>query len=387
MKQLQKRHSIPALLLAAAMVFSMAACGEADPTPTETTKAPAAPTAPQAATVPATVPATAPTQAPADPTQAADPQTGDPSEDAWIDPDDSVYPGEVVEYDRSLNLIRQRLEPSAAIAGVFYLGYNNGDLMDDGFYEMLTEAGYLDRYPFFTQIPMSNCAQTEGNDVYLVIPADPYAQVEVTEWGEVEGGGMTGPVLYSSDRGDPFFLQGNISDIMPNLSVTIIDSYGSTLYRYHPMLSLQTGFVVTETDPDQPVVLDLTTYGPDDIRYFEVFYPNDSFDGISTMPVPADHPDEFMVMDLLKEQRAISDSVQLNYFLADGPGLDLDLNSEFLDYINALGMEKEEIVMTSLVNTFLSCFNCNTILITVDGMVLETVHNIYADPIPFRSFE
>lgn len=57
----------------------------------------------------------------------------------------------------------------------------------------------------------------------------------------------------------------------------------------------------------------------------------------------------------------------------------LDMNQAFSDYLNLLGTSGEYIVMGSLANTFLDCYQCDLLLITVEGKVLKTGHNIYEE--------
>ena len=57
----------------------------------------------------------------------------------------------------------------------------------------------------------------------------------------------------------------------------------------------------------------------------------------------------------------------------------LDMNQAFADYVNRLGTAGEYIIMGSLVNTFLDCYQCDLMIVTADGKVLETGHTIYEE--------
>ena len=57
----------------------------------------------------------------------------------------------------------------------------------------------------------------------------------------------------------------------------------------------------------------------------------------------------------------------------------LDMNQAFGDYLNRLSAAGEYIVMGSLVNTFLDCYQCDLLMITVEGKVLETGREIYEE--------
>lgn len=57
----------------------------------------------------------------------------------------------------------------------------------------------------------------------------------------------------------------------------------------------------------------------------------------------------------------------------------LDMNQAFADYLNRLGTAGEYIVMGSLVNTFLDCYQCDLLMITAEGRVLKTGHEVYEE--------
>lgn len=57
----------------------------------------------------------------------------------------------------------------------------------------------------------------------------------------------------------------------------------------------------------------------------------------------------------------------------------LDMNQAFADYLDRLGTAGEYIVMGSLTNTFLDCYQCDLLMITAEGKVLETGHSIYEE--------
>lgn len=57
----------------------------------------------------------------------------------------------------------------------------------------------------------------------------------------------------------------------------------------------------------------------------------------------------------------------------------LDLDKAFSDYVNRLGVAGEYIVMGSLTNTFLDCYQCGLLLVKTEGRVLETGHTVYEE--------
>ena len=156
----------------------------------------------------------------------------------------------------SLAAIRKEMEPSDAIAAVFFRGIHQGEPRDESCYTVPDRVGYFEGRPFLKEIPLNRYVRTSGMEVYCIVPADPEASVVVTEWDEAGEKPVEGKVLYESSTGAPFFVQGNVSDIMPNLSITIVDSRGNVLDKYHPYISMKDGSVALP-DGDQ-VVLDMT---------------------------------------------------------------------------------------------------------------------------------
>lgn len=57
----------------------------------------------------------------------------------------------------------------------------------------------------------------------------------------------------------------------------------------------------------------------------------------------------------------------------------LDMNQAFADYLGRLGTAGESIVIGSLVNTFLDCYQCDLLMITAEGKVLKTSHEVYEE--------
>ena len=188
---------------------------------------------------------------PDDPVEPDDPD--DP-----VDPDDPDDPDDPVLFNEGLDEIRLAMEPSAAIAAVIHLGFTDYGPEDAEFFHDLDNQAALLKYPFILETPLDHYSRNDGSEVFCIVPADPDAHVEVYFWDG--GNDVLGDLVYTRDSGDPIILQGNISDILPNLAVTIVDSYGNTLYQYHPQTSLRDGKVITPRGDDDPVVLDMTGY-------------------------------------------------------------------------------------------------------------------------------
>lgn len=64
----------------------------------------------------------------------------------------------------------------------------------------------------------------------------------------------------------------------------------------------------------------------------------------------------------------------------------LDLNQAFADYVKRMSASGEYIVMGSLTNTFLDCYQCDVMLVTAEGKVLDTGRNIYEEYLEWYPF-
>ena len=121
--------------------------------------------------------------------------------------------------DPSLARLREQTGTTGNLMAVAFLG----TLSEGGqeAYDKLVEP-LLESSPFLADLHWDAAAVTSGMEVYCVVGRDPDCRITVTEWSIDENGqGTAGETLYDSDSGAPVLLMGNISDIMPNLMVTV----------------------------------------------------------------------------------------------------------------------------------------------------------------------
>lgn len=64
----------------------------------------------------------------------------------------------------------------------------------------------------------------------------------------------------------------------------------------------------------------------------------------------------------------------------------LDLNQAFADYVKKMSASGEYIVMGSLADTFLDCYQCDLMLVTVEGKVLDTGRDVYEEYLEMYPF-
>ena len=161
---------------------------------------------------------------------------------------------------------RQILLDENCAAGVMFLGYVDADAGDleqnrDYYQSVFEKQGYLENFPFLAEIPNSNFVQTEyGQELYCIIPQDDMASVSVNQWIVNEKNdfkGEAGEVLYRAETGSPILLKCNVSEIVPDAEIVIVDNKGNQLH-WCPALSGMDGSVVVESAEGK--IYDFTTY-------------------------------------------------------------------------------------------------------------------------------
>ena len=171
---------------------------------------------------------------------------------------------------------RQMLFDEGYEAGVLFLGYVDGSAGDlehdkDYYQSLFEEQGYLEEFPFLAEIPNSNFVQTEyGQELYCIIPQDDMATVSVNQWIVNEQNdfkGETGEVLYRSEYGSPILVKCNVSEIVSDVQIVMVDHKGNVL-QWCPYLSGMDGHVVTEATEGE--IYDFTAYANDGAEILDV---------------------------------------------------------------------------------------------------------------------
>ena len=121
--------------------------------------------------------------------------------------------------DISLTTFRDTLKSGDYLCGIAYLGSTVTEATIDS---LLDKGGYWEKYPFLKDFPQSQTVTQEGNEVYCIVPRDHGAEVTVQTWTIDENSqeGKAGETLYKGE-GVPVILTCNVSDVLPNLLVTV----------------------------------------------------------------------------------------------------------------------------------------------------------------------
>ena len=144
----------------------------------------------------------------------------------------------------TLTLLRQEIADSGSLLGVAYLGVMAD--ADSDITEWLADSGWTQTFPFLAELTARQTVTQPGNEVYCIVPADEKAGLTVRAYNLLDDASPAGDVLYESAGGAPVCLRGNVSDIMPNMEVTVSGAGGETVYR--PALSLMDGTVSVIAD-------------------------------------------------------------------------------------------------------------------------------------------
>lgn len=319
-------------------------------------------------------------------------QVPEPEQDAVVDveepkveeendeqPETPAAESEFPEEDPSLTKLRETFAEQNVMGGIMFLGYFEDEPLSEAFFAKLEEQGYLKQYPFLEFIPKERVAKADGGEIYCIVPADPAASVAVKQWvmdDSSDNQGASGELLYRSNSGAPFLVCGNVSDIMPNTVVSMMDSAGNAFSEYSPSISLKDGSMMLPGEEDAPLLLDCTFDGGEPCEV-ELYQGNVDADGFEVQTDTLDELNEKTLIQLMIDQNMLPDTVEVLNFQRDGKTLQLDLNEAFAEYVTTMGSAGEYVTVGGVVNTFLRAFDAENLILTVNGKPLETGHEIY----------
>ncbi len=158
--------------------------------------------------------------------------------------------------DPSLSALQAKITETGSVCGIAFLGYLP-DANPDHLSALLESSGYLAKYPFLAGISGNQLITYEGDEVYCLVPQKQALSVQTWICNEENGyQGKAGDTLYSSDTGAPIIFIGNLSDIIPNLLLTLTEN-GTEVMSYNPSLSMCDGTVAL---PVSPAMYDFSIY-------------------------------------------------------------------------------------------------------------------------------
>ena len=120
----------------------------------------------------------------------------------------------------------------------------------------------------------------------------------------------------------------------------------------------------------------------DAVLHKAVFYlPDENAEGWDVKEIEMEQITADALIGQLVGEGVLMDSILVQEFeeLEDEEGykLNLDLSATFLETLQSMGTAGEILTLGSVVNSFLDTYGADSIMITVDGNVLETGHEVY----------
>lgn len=116
---------------------------------------------------------------------------------------------------------------------------------------------------------------------------------------------------------------------------------------------------------------------------FVLYIPNEALDGFDEIEAEINILSANDVIKKLIDAGVLNENITVNTECYENENLKIDLNTAFQDQILTLGSTGERYLIGSIVNTFLSAYDAETVTITVDGETLESGHVIYDFPMEF----
>ncbi len=158
----------------------------------------------------------------------------------------------------ALEHLRALLAANNSYCGVAYLGYAESieEFLASGAAEE-----YKEEFSFLWELPKENLVSCGGMEIYCVVPVSETMSVSVYElvydWESTVIEGIPGTELYRAENGTPALIQGNASDIIPNMQVVLTLENGEQK-RVTPYISLRDGSTAVTGDAEG--VYDFTKY-------------------------------------------------------------------------------------------------------------------------------
>ena len=164
----------------------------------------------------------------------------------------------------------------------------------------------------------------------------------------------------------------------PSAEVTAAPSAEATI------VPEETKPVETEAAPSEiPTATEEPAEAEEPKAIINVYISDDMAEHFVMIQESADAVDENTVFDALKAAGTIPQETALLSFSNDGGALTLDMSGEFASYVCSMGTSGEYMLLGSVVNTYLTAFEAQTVTLLSNGNPLETGHNVYFEPLGF----
>lgn len=146
-----------------------------------------------------------------------------------------------------LTSLQEKMKSTGKLMGVAYLGEIEGE----DFTTELFHQSYLQNIPFVTDV--TNIAETDGNRVYCIVPADETVTVTVSKY-EYDENDVPAPGMELISANTPILVRGNIAEFVPNLHIRATRNTATNVY-----IPAHTG-VDAKMDNSAGIVFDFSPY-------------------------------------------------------------------------------------------------------------------------------
>ncbi len=135
----------------------------------------------------------------------------------------------------------------------------------------------------------------------------------------------------------------------------------------------------------EPSVTDTSTQALTEanLQSFILYRGDENAENFLSQEVQVPEINETVITEHLISAGVLPEGTAVDQFELEGTQLNIDLNDTFLDHLYTMGTAGERILVGSVVNTFLSAYDAETVFLTVNGEIIESGHVIYDFPLEF----
>ena len=145
-------------------------------------------------------------------------------------------------------------------------------------------------------------------------------------------------------------------------------------------------FLISACSLQQPIPTEptATETSVQTVVQFDLYTPNDHADGFCKKTVVISELIAQNVITELIQENVLNENIRINSERMEGSQLFLDFNAAFSDQLVTYGTAGELMMIGRVVNTFLSAYGADTVMITVDGQIMESGNVIYDFPLAYH---
>lgn len=118
-------------------------------------------------------------------------------------------------------------------------------------------------------------------------------------------------------------------------------------------------------------------------HFITLYAPNEDATGFIYASWEVPEVNAETICGALIEAGVLKGDVAFNRLLLENGQLNLDVNAAFLTQLMSYGTAGEYMMVGSVVNTLLSAYSAETVMITVEGEIMESGHVVYDFPMAF----